>query len=263
MSLEALIFDVDGTLADTEEAHRQAFNDAFLAHGLDWDWSPALYSDLLAVTGGKERMARHIESLPVSRAGKDRLVQRIALIHGTKTELFAQCVRRGKIALRPGVARLIDEARAAGIRLAIASTTTPANVHALLAATLGPAAVSWLSVMATGDMVRNKKPAPDIYHLALETLGLAPGSCVAVEDSQVGVRAAKAAGLFTIATPTQWTSKQSFHEADLALDSLGDSSLPLRGESERRIGARWLSLARLEKLHTSAMRPSAAARTGS
>lgn len=255
--LQAVILDVDGTLADTEEMHRQAFNTAFRMHSLDWVWSDARYADLLHVTGGKERIAHHIDSLDIAPAAKARLVGLIPLIHRTKTGLFTEFVRLGRLSPRPGIQRLIGEARANGVRMAIASTTSAANVDALIAAIFGASfsrdALQWFSVIATGDVVPRKKPAPDIYHLALDGLGLAPWQAIAIEDSQIGVQAATTAGLVTIATPTRWTATQNFDAADLVLPSLGDPDAPLAAHDERRIGAKYLGMQQLAALHATAM----------
>jgi HAD superfamily hydrolase (TIGR01509 family) len=249
MKPRALIFDVDGTLADTEEMHRQAFNAAFLAHGLGWEWRPELYAELLGVTGGKERIAKYLDSLPMPASDRAALARLVPLVHSTKTRLFAEFVEMGNVPLRTGVARLLREARAAGIPLAIASTTTPTNVNALLTKTLGLGALGWFSAIATGDVVLNKKPAPDIYRLALGTLRLPAAGCVAIEDSALGVRAAKAAGLYTIAAPTRWTASQDLSAADLVLPSLGDPQHPLDAVAAARIGgARMLGLAEIEAL---------------
>ena len=250
MSIEALIFDVDGTLADTEETHRQAFNAAFLEHDLNWNWSPHLYIELLKTSGGKERIGKYIDSLAAPPAEKERLGGIVPAIHRTKTRIFAELIRDGRSPFRPGVARLIREARAAGVKLGLASTTSPANVEALISAGLGEDGYHWFNVIACGDQVPAKKPAPDIYNLALSTLGLPASSCVAFEDSGNGVRAAKAAGLFTVLTPTIWTQTQEFPGADLVLYSLGDPGAPLDPGTAGRIGAPYLGLAQLEALHS-------------
>ena len=137
MSIKALIFDVDGTIADTEETHRQSFNAAFLEHGLSWDWSRGEYAELLRTSGGKERLEVYIDSLPVDAQEKARLKRMVQLIHGSKTRIYGELIADGGAPLRPGVARLIGEARAAGVRLAIASTTTSANISALISAQFG------------------------------------------------------------------------------------------------------------------------------
>jgi HAD superfamily hydrolase (TIGR01509 family) len=254
MSLEALIFDVDGTLADTEETHRQAFNLAFLEFGLGWEWDTARYRELLRVSGGRERIAHHIESLRAPEREKSRLLGVVPLLHAAKTRIYKELVEGFRLPLRTGVARLVREAREAGLRLAIASTTTPANVEALLAAALEPGAPRWFSVIASGDIVPRKKPAPDIYVSALQRLRLSAGCCAAFEDSENGVRAARAARIYTVATPTRWTAGQDFTGANLVLESLGDPDRPLDVETQRRIGAPMLGLSQLERLHGCAAR---------
>ncbi len=222
MKLEALIFDVDGTLADTEEVHRQAFNAAFIAHGLSWYWSVGAYAHLLKIAGGKERLRGYVESLDVPTAEKERLRRLVPRIHETKTRLYADLIELGRAPLRPGVETLIHAARASGVRLAVASTTSAANVTALITATLGAQALHWFAVIATGDLVAKKKPAADIYRFALAALDASPAQCVAFEDSEPGVLAAKAAGLFTVATPSSWTLGENLGAADIVLRSLAD-----------------------------------------
>ncbi len=252
MSLAALVFDVDGTLADTEEAHRQAFNAAFLEFELGWDWDRALYARLLAVSGGKERIAAYIETLRLAAAERQRLRNLVPMIHATKTRIYAELIDSFRLPLRTGVARLIREAHEAGLRLAIATTTTPANVEALLYAALGAGSARWFAAIAAGDLVANKKPAPDIYHAVLASLRLPPEACVAFEDSVNGVRAARAAGLATIATPTRWTAGQDFSAAQLVIESLGDPDHPLTGASRERAGAPLLGIAEIRRLHAAA-----------
>ena len=246
MPIEALVFDVDGTLADTEEAHRTAFNQAFRRHGLDWSWGRAEYRALLEVTGGKERIGHYIARLPLAPAQRARLRELVPAVHADKNRLYAAIVGDGGVRLRAGVARLLDEAADAGLRLAIASTTSAANVHALLTCTLGPRGIDRFSVIACGDQVRAKKPAPDIYRLALSALGLAPERALALEDSVNGLRAAVGAGLWTLVTPTYWSAGGDFSAAGLVLPGLGDPDAPLPGEPGGALrGAGWLRLAEL------------------
>ncbi|MEW6688999.1 MAG: HAD-IA family hydrolase [Pseudomonadota bacterium] len=218
--LEALVFDLDGTLADTEETHRQAFNAAFIELGLWWDWSPQLYGRLLAVSGGKERLRHYIDQLRLKPAERERLLAIVPALHDTKTRIYTELLVRGQRPLRPGVLPLLSAAKRAGLKLAIASTTTSANVDALLAANLGAARGIAFDVIACGDQVRAKKPAPDIYRLALASLRLPAEACVAFEDSLNGLAAAKAAGLATVVTPSRWTVGEDFASADLVLHSL-------------------------------------------
>ncbi len=233
MALEALIFDVDGTLADTErEGHRVAFNQAFEALGLGWCWSAALYGELLQVAGGKERLQFFIEqfSPPLPQVSDRRAW--IATIHQEKTRRYAALLDAGKIPLRPGVRRLITEARARGLRLAISTTTHPENVQALLVNTLGVDAPQWFEVIAAGDVVPDKKPDPGIYRYVLERMNLSPEAALALEDSEHGLAAAIAAGLKTVITQTEYTQNQDFSAASLVLDHLGEPQHPcqvLRG----------------------------------
>lgn len=258
--IEALIFDVDGTLADTEEAHRQAFNDAFRAHGLDLCWSRELYRELLQVTGGKERLAAFFHRIPLAAGERMRLSGLIPRLHATKTSFYRESMERGKVPLRSGVRRLMAEARAAGVRLAIASTTSPDNVSALLEGALGYGALNDFSVIATGDAVPRKKPAPDIYLLALSRLGITARRAVAFEDSAIGVAAAKAAGLLTVATPSDWTRNQDLSTADLLLPCLADPASPLGAADAWRIGAPYLGLEQLAIFHAATL--SRVAQTG-
>jgi HAD superfamily hydrolase (TIGR01509 family) len=252
-TFDALVFDVDGTLADTEELHRQAFNEAFFACGINWRWGPALYADLLQVTGGKERVASFLSQQRIPAAERGRLLRLIPQIHATKTRLYQELVALGHLHPRDGVRRLLLEARSAGLQLAIASTTSPQNVESLLTSSFGSDALSWFAAIATGDVVAKKKPAPDIYNLALEQLGVPPQRAIAFEDSAIGVRAAKAAGLFTVATPSLWTIGQDFTPADVVLTSLADPERPLYAIDELRVGAKYLGLDQLETLHSAAL----------
>jgi HAD superfamily hydrolase (TIGR01509 family) len=252
MSCEALKFYVDGTLADTEEVHRQAFNLAFGVSRLDWIWDAPLYGELLQVTGGKERIASYIERLQLPAAERRDLTNLIPEIHRTKTRLYKELIQVGHVRPRAGVRRLMMEARDAGMRVALATTTSPENIEPLIAAAFGRQALSWFDAIAAGDIVSNKKPAPDIYNVALKSLGVDPACAIAVEDSAIGVTSAKAAGLFTVATPSMWTHQQDFTAADLLLSSLGDPAEPLDPAEEKRLGAKYLSLSRLAALHAAA-----------
>jgi HAD superfamily hydrolase (TIGR01509 family) len=246
--LQALIFDVDGTLADTEGAHRAAFNEAFAEAGLHWHWDEALYTRLLQVAGGKERIAHYWHMVDPAEARSLRAKGLTARIHAIKTRLYAEHVEGGRLALRPGVQRLIAEAHAAGMPLAIASTTTPANIDALLRTPFGADWRKLFAVVCDGATVAQKKPAPDVYHAALRGLGLPAYACIAFEDSENGVRAATAAGIPAIVTPTAYTALHSFGDALLVLPHLGDPGQPI-GQHIAGADHHWVDLAALAHWH--------------
>ncbi|MGI9261957.1 MAG: HAD-IA family hydrolase [Woeseiaceae bacterium] len=218
--IRAIIFDVDGTLAETEETHRRAFNRAFEGAGLPWTWDQHLYRELLAVTGGKERIRHFIDAYSAEGAPQDDLGAFIRALHAEKTLAYTQMVSGGELELRPGVEMTIAAAQQRGFRLAIATTTTPANVDALLMATLGGSRQELFEVICAGDSVPNKKPAPDVYLKALQELGLPGASCIAIEDSRNGLLSSCAAGIATIVTPSIYTRDENFEEAALVIDDL-------------------------------------------
>jgi HAD superfamily hydrolase (TIGR01509 family) len=222
LRLTTLLFDVDGTLAETEEIHRQAFNRAFQQAGLDWHWSQELYGRLLAVTGGKERIRYFLDTCQPGFEAPLNLDEYIADLHAAKTDIFTRSVAAGEVPLRPGVKRLLEQARNSGLRLGIATTTTPANVIALLNHSLAEDAEDWFEVIAAGGVVPSKKPAPDIYFHAMEVMGVSPGECLAFEDSENGLLSAQAAGLPTLVTVSRYTQGQDFSGAVLVVDHLGE-----------------------------------------
>ncbi|MBL8671476.1 MAG: HAD-IA family hydrolase [Alphaproteobacteria bacterium] len=245
----ALLFDVDGTLVDTEEIHRQAFNQAFLTFGLGWEWAPDLYADLLAVSGGVERMAAHIDRLDTTSTEKTRLRQLVPSVHREKTRIYGELLSSSAARLRPGVERLIKDAQRAGIKVGLAATSAAANVQSLVAAAFGPDSRRIVTAIVCVDWVARKKPAPDVYELLLSTLRVHERAAVAFEDSANGVAAAKAAGLVTVATPSRWTRGQDLRAADLILPSLGDPHDPLPPLLAARLGGvPYLGLAQVESL---------------
>ena len=244
--LEALIFDVDGTLAETErDGHRVAFNCAFRDEGLDWQWGLEEYGRLLKITGGKERIGHYWSQRDPEHASDPSHTERIRTIHATKTRHYVALLEGGAIRLRPGVRRLIEAARSQGVRLAIATTTSPENVAALLRCALYPDALHWFEFIGAGDIVANKKPAPDIYQLALAQMGLATDECIAIEDSVPGFQAAQAAAIPTLVTTSCYFADASFSGALAVLDGLGEPSAPASGAA---LGRPWTGAVDIDTL---------------
>jgi HAD superfamily hydrolase (TIGR01509 family) len=234
--LEAIIFDVDGTLADTErDGHRPAFNAAFAEAGLPWHWDVALYGKLLEVAGGKERIRFFCERHAPEFLQQADAEARIRELHAAKTRHYVELCAKG-IPLRPGVERLLREAHADGLRLGIATTTTPENITALLA----PELLALFEKVGAGDTVPNKKPAPDIYLWVLAQLGLPAAACLAIEDSANGLRASRGAGLATVITRTDYTDDHDFSGALAILPDL-DGVTP---ETLRRVHGKGIDISK-------------------
>ena len=225
--LRALVFDVDGTLADTERFHLRAFNQAFAEEGLDWKWDEALYTELLEVSGGKERMLHYWRQARPRMVDIDgsAVVHLVERLHLAKTALYEAMVNDGLVELRPGVLVLMDEARRRGLQLAIATTTSPVNVAALLRRAVGPNWRLEFPVVCDASTAPRKKPHPQVYLQARERLGVAAAACIAFEDSANGLRSAAAAGMETVITPTAFTQHHDFGGALRVLPSLAGVSV--------------------------------------
>jgi beta-phosphoglucomutase-like phosphatase (HAD superfamily) len=227
MMPKALIFDVDGTLADTEAAHRSAFNQAFSEFGLDWLWDDNCYTRLLDVSGGKERMQHYwtTEHPEVGEIGGLAMPDVLDRLHALKTRAYEAAVADGAVLLRPGVLRLLDEALSQGIQLAIATTTSPANIAALFRMAIGADWRTYFCAIGDASTAAIKKPHPQVYLQVLEVLQMPADACIAFEDSSNGLRASTAAALATVVTPTSYTHDQDFSDAMRVLPDLSQVDL--------------------------------------
>lgn len=223
LDMQALIFDCDGVLVDTErDGHRVAFNKAFAAKGLTDNWSVERYHDLLLTAGGKERMKRHFDETewPVPEQEREEFIKDL---HRLKTDIFMELIDEGQLPLRPGISRIVEEAISEGITLAVCSTSNERAVQTIVDRLLGDNASSQITVFA-GDMVKAKKPDPAIYQMALTELKLNPEKCIVVEDSNIGLTAARAAGIRCIVTKSSYTESEDFSAAQAIVSNLDDAS---------------------------------------
>ena len=249
MSLKALIFDVDGTLANTEhDGHLRAFNETFRLFELDWYWDRELYSVLLSVSGGKERLAHYINHYN-PKLESNLSVNDIADMHNKKTEIFVDLVANGQVSIRIGVERLIEEAVDSGLKLGIATTTSLKNVKAIMTSTLGESALNRFEVIGAGDVVKSKKPAADIYQYVLDKMHLICHECVAFEDSEIGFRSATSAGLKTVVTLSEYTKTKNFEGALVVLDHLGEENQPFEIIKGSPTSHSFVSVGYIKELH--------------
>jgi HAD superfamily hydrolase (TIGR01509 family) len=233
MPLQALLLDLDGTLIDTEEAHRRAFNQTFVDFGLGWDWTPEVYAGLLSVSGGLDRIAAYVQSLDVPAERRRQLNALVPLIHREKTRHYGANASRSP---RPGAVRLMREAMNVGIQIGVVASSDAANVQDIIVSTFGQELHAAMGAVVTGSLTDRRKPAPDIYRLLISMLDVDVGDCIAIEDSANGVAAASNAGLYTIATPSRWTAGQDFSKANLVLSGLGDPAAPLPDSDAEKLG---------------------------
>lgn len=235
--LQAVVFDVDGTLADTEEVHRLAFNHVFGEYGLDWNWTPELYRELLAISGGRERIRSYGRRLRSRFRDDEAFDDFVVSMHRAKTRKYAAMLTEGEVGLRPGIRRLLDDVREAGVKLAIATSSARSNAETLLDNNLPPGWRDWFSAFETCDTVVEKKPSPAVYDAVVAQLGLPADTMVALEDTPNGLRAATGAGIATIVTTHAYTRDEPFDGAELVVDSAGEPDAPFvvaRGDAHGR-----------------------------
>jgi HAD superfamily hydrolase (TIGR01509 family) len=192
----------------------------FKEFGYDFAWGVDEYHELLQIAGGKERMKHYLHAkgfgVPVKPEEEEDLIKRL---HKRKTALFVELIASGALPLRPGIKRFMQEAMAAGLRVGVCTTSNEEAARTLTTQILKDIK---FEVVLAGDIVKKKKPDPEIYNLALEKTGLKPTECLVIEDSRNGVLAAKAAGMFVVATTNLYTEKEDLHQADVIVTCLGD-----------------------------------------
>jgi len=248
--LKAIIFDVDGTLANTEEAHRIAFNYAFAEAGIAWDWDEALYTKLLKVTGGKERILHYVTDFLNETIDRDLVVS----LHEAKNAQYQAIIRRKELPLRSGILSLIKECRQKGMKIAIATTTSPANVTNLVTATMGEDALDWFEYIADAETAPVKKPAPDVYEFVLKQMGLKAEETIALEDSYNGVAAATCINIPTVITVNNYTAHDEFAGAMIVVSELGDDEtacevIDIDSSLDKNIVGSKITLDTLKQLH--------------
>jgi len=249
--LKAIIFDVDGTLAATEETHRQAFNAAFKEFDIPFQWPVSEYIELLNISGGKERILKFLQSKEFAAPENESLRGYTLKVHQRKSEIYREKLIAGHIGLRDGVERLLKEAKAKGISMAIATSTSTANVETVLKNALGEDALSYFETLVSCDLVANKKPSPAVYQYALANLGLKPENCVALEDTCNGNRSALTAGIKTVITTHPLTVDEDFSGASLVVDQLGEPEKHFAVSSGNSCGAGYVDVDLLEKIISS------------
>ena len=223
-TIKALVFDVDGTLSETEELHRKAFNSTFKKMNLPWHWGKDLYGELLKVAGGKERIYffQNSKIHHSSHITKKKITE----LHAKKTSLYSKWVSEGKLSLKPGIRIIIEKALKKNIPLVIATSTSEKNVEALINSSFGVPPQDIFFFMSTGDKVKAKKPDPQVYQLALDAISLRGWNCLAFEDSEIGLLSAKKAGLFTLVSPSYYHTKDDFSQADCHCETFQKRQLP-------------------------------------
>ena len=219
-----LIFDVDGTLAETEELHRKAFNETFKRNNLSWYWDKSLYGNLLKIAGGKERIKFYDANFSKEKNYLD--YQYISELHQEKTKLYTNFLEGGVLTLRPGISSIITNALYRGLRLAVATSTSRINLVSLTENCLGKKPDEIFTFVATGDLVDNKKPAADLYNLVLQEISIDASECLALEDSRIGLIAAKAANIKTLVSPSFYHMSEDFSESDYLCQSFEEEQLP-------------------------------------
>ena len=251
MKLNAVLFDVGGTIAESEEIHRVSFNEAFKEFGLNWYWDEAIYRELVFIGGGKERIKHYITRAWPEMLKQKNLTKYIESVHKIKGQIYEEFLNDSQLKARPGIIRLLKELKNEKIRLAIVSDTTEENLINLFKKGLGINPIEWFEILAHGGCTIQKKPSPDIYLWTLERLKLPPESCLAIEDAPRGVDSAIDAGLKVLVTPSIYTLEEKFEKSSLLLSHLGEPEEPFNVIKGDAFGHSFVDLDLLKKIHGS------------
>ena len=251
MKLNAILFDVGGTIAESEEIHRVSFNEAFKEFGLNWYWDEAIYRELVFIGGGKERIKHYITRAWPEMLKQKNLTKYIESVHKIKGQIYEEFLNDSQLKARPGIIRLLKELKNEKIRLAIVSDTTEENLINLFKKGLGINPIEWFEILAHGGCTIQKKPSPDIYLWTLERLKLPPESCLAIEDAPRGVDSAIDAGLKVLVTPSIYTLEENFEKSSLLLSHLGEPEEPFNIIKGDAFGHSFVDFSLLKKIHGS------------
>lgn len=247
--IKAIIFDFDGTIVDTEERHRQAFNKAFEEFNIPFQWNVTEYIRLLAISGGRERILKFLLAKNFNAHGNESMRDYVFKLHQRKSEIYRSDIAANyPISPRTGIVRLIAEARQKGIAMAIATSSSGKNVTELLKNALGTQALSYFKLIATCDIIISQKPSPAVYQYTLANLGINPANCIAIEDTYSGNRAVLAAGIKSVITTHALTTNEDFSGADLVVDHLGEPDKSFIAASGNTFNASYVNIGVLEKI---------------
>ena len=248
MELSAVFFDVDGTIAETEDYHRKSFNESFKEFNLDWFWDEAIYKELINIGGGKERIMFHIKKAWPEMLGYKNLSNYIDSIHKIKNEIYEDYINESVIRPRPGILRLINELKENNIKIALVSSTSEINLFNLLEKGLKIDTKKTFDLIAHGDCTKLKKPSPEIYEWALQKIQLPPEACISIEDSPKGLESSNGANIKTIITPSKLTQGENFKDASLIVSDLGEPDAPFKKLSGTAHGFKYVCLELLNNL---------------
>ena len=251
MELSAVLFEVNGTIAESEEFHRLAFNESFKEFGLDWFWDEAIYKELTLIEGGKERIKHYMERAWPEMLKFKNLSSYIKSIHDSKSQIFEDYLLNEKIKMRPGVLRLINELKSKKIRLALVSSTTEKSILDLFRKGLNIEPSDWFEVIAHGECTPHKKPSSDIYLWTLSQLKLPAQSCIAIENSPRGYESAVGANINVIVTPSRYSIQEKFKNALMVISDLGEPNKHFRFLNLSKVKPSFVNYKLLTELHDS------------